>query len=935
MNAVPRIVVALVFLISIFGSDASAQKHIYMTQAHLNAIKARVDQNQEPWKSAWQAFQGEIQDAMNARPRSVVDNGGPYYNGPGTATVHHWGNDRTYSSDGVNNEASNREDAYAFFDMSEWVRNLGLAYGITGNDAYARKAIDFLHHWCLKPATYMIPSAKTFGPHTKGANGNANEASMYNAVTRLVFGASFVMDHAYWNTKGANAKAQIRQWFQDYYTSLQANPSPYDNNFETRHVELSMAISSLLGNTSGFNKAVSAFKAHVDQALSTSGSNRGMPRHEVKRAAGISYSMIVMMVLYRTAEIAHTYNGTDLWSYTTAGQPVPALEALADYMAPYLSDPNIPERWESEGRTTSGGDVTEEELKEFAGPYEMAYLRLGKRTYMDVIRRGGRPLVGEDRHEPLTLLYASGAGEAVSSPQTPPPPSNSSPSVALKAPADKATFTAPAGITLEADAADADGSVVKVEFYANGTKIGEDRSRSFVYNWTGVAAGSYRITAKATDDDGAQTTSAPITVYVAGRAGGGISLPSALDVVRVSAGTAQLPNVAANVLDDDLATRWSAQGNGQRITFDLGSVATVKSLKVAWFRGDRRRATFDVEVSTDGKAWTRVFSGRSSGTTRQLEAYDVADRDARYVRLVGHGNSDNNWNSVTEVKIYGALGADAGGDAGTDVPPTYVWLEAEAGSPTAPLRTLRDGAASGGRYVRAPKDRTSTDVPPADGRATYRFSVAEAGTYRVWGRVIVQDTGTDSFWIRMDGGDWVRWNEIDAGTAWHWDAVHDTDNGNAVVDFRLSSGVHTLEVAYRERRAQLDKLLVTDDLGYVPGGAGGSAAKAGTELVASSEQVQVERAPESYRLEENYPNPFNPSTTITYHLPKAAEVTLSVYNALGRRVATLVSGEQPAGTHEVRWDSRDTAGLAVPSGLYFYRIEAGGFQQTRKMLLLK
>ena len=517
------------------------------------------------------------------------------------------------------------------------------------------------------------------------------------------------------------------------------------------------------------------------------------------------------------------------------------------------------------------------------------------------------------------------------------PVTNKPPVVALEAPADGDVFAAPADLRIEADASDADGSVVKVAFYADGAKLGEDRRPPFAYDWTGVAAGSYRLTAEATDDDGARTTSPPVTVNVAGRAGGAITDGpdgEPLPVARVTASASQRPNVPANTLDGDTATRWSALGKGQWIRYDLGERAAVDRIGVAWYRGNERYAHFEVETSADGKAWTRVFSGRSSGRSRQVETYDVADRDARYVRIVGRGTSRNDWNAITEVEIYGA----SSGNGGTEAAPAYVWLEAEAGSPTAPLRVRRSDAASAGRYVEAPGDRYSKAAPPADGRASYRFSVAQAGTYRVWGRVIAANTGSDSFWIRMDGGDWVRWNEIDAGRSWRWDAVHDADEGNAVVGFRLSSGAHTLEVAYRERSARLDKLLVTDDLAYVPSGTGGAApaaAKAGSERATSLEQAEIERAPASYRLEENYPNPFNPSTTITYHLPEAATVTLSVYNAVGQRVATLVSGQRVAGTHRVRWDSRDAAGVTVPSGLYFYRIEAGGFRQTRKMLLLK
>jgi hypothetical protein len=85
----------------------------------------------------------------------------------------------------------------------------------------------------------------------------------------------------------------------------------------------------------------------------------------------------------------------------------------------------------------------------------------------------------------------------------------------------------------------------------------------------------------------------------------------------------------------------------------------------------------------------------------------------------------------------------------------------------------------------------------------------------------------------------------------------------------------------------------------------------------------------------NHPNPFNPSTTIRYALAKAEIATLVVFDTAGRRVRTLVDESQAAGDHEIEFDGRDDRGAGLASGVYFYRLRAGGVTQTRKMVLLK
>ncbi|MRR37883.1 T9SS type A sorting domain-containing protein [bacterium] len=88
--------------------------------------------------------------------------------------------------------------------------------------------------------------------------------------------------------------------------------------------------------------------------------------------------------------------------------------------------------------------------------------------------------------------------------------------------------------------------------------------------------------------------------------------------------------------------------------------------------------------------------------------------------------------------------------------------------------------------------------------------------------------------------------------------------------------------------------------------------------------------PKAVVLDQNYPNPFNPSTTITYALPTSSDVRLSVFDMLGREVSVLVNERRDAGVHEVAFD-----GSGLSSGVYLYRLQAGGFVRTRKLVLLQ
>ncbi len=144
---------------------------------------------------------------------------------------------------------------------------------------------------------------------------------------------------------------------------------------------------------------------------------------------------------------------------------------------------------------------------------------------------------------------------------------------------------------------------------------------------------------------------------------------SKLNVASVSA-NGDDGNVPANTLDGNLNTRWSSKGRtGKYITYDLGSVQKISRVRLAWYKGNQRRAFFKIRVGNSTSTLSTVVdrkSSGSSGNTTQLETYNFSEVSARYIRISCFGNSSSDWNSLTETEIYGNT---SGGDNGGDNPP--------------------------------------------------------------------------------------------------------------------------------------------------------------------------------------------------------------------------------------------------------------------------
>jgi hypothetical protein len=114
-------------------------------------------------------------------------------------------------------------------------------------------------------------------------------------------------------------------------------------------------------------------------------------------------------------------------------------------------------------------------------------------------------------------------------------------------------------------------------------------------------------------------------------------------------------NIPSNVIDDNLNTRWSKDGIGSWIQFDLGSRTKICSVDIAWYRGDMRQNNFAVSISNDSSTFRNVFAGKGSGTTTGFEKYNLpTDSEGRYVRITVDRNTENNWASIAEIAMFGS-----------------------------------------------------------------------------------------------------------------------------------------------------------------------------------------------------------------------------------------------------------------------------------------
>ena len=246
------------------------------------------------------------------------------------------------------------------------------------------------------------------------------------------------------------------------------------------------------------------------------------------------------------------------------------------------------------------------------------------------------------------------------------------------------------------------------------------------------------------------------------------------------------------------------------------------------------------------------------------------------------------------------------------------FYEAECATVGANWQDTGTPAASGGHYVSAIPGMQNVAGPPTDPASTLvlPFEVAADGEFHIYARLSCPTADDDSFYLKVDDGDYVLLNGL-VTTGWEW---RDFDT------YALAAGAHTLTIAFREDGANLDKIAISD-FAQAPTGLGGDALNA----CGATDADGAAGTETGVRLEQNRPNPTGGATSIRYHLPRPDVVTLDVLDVTGRVVHREARTAASAGTHTVEVDTS-----ALSDGVYLYRLRTeSGTTQTRQMALFR
>lgn len=310
------------------GGGIDGDNYIFVTEDELQTQKNRVDTGRQPWKEAYNHLISNADSATNMKMKSVADDGGGH-----TFAVENGRHDYTEAA----------------LSMSHGAQDCGLAYWFTGNDEYARRVVELIHHWALNEDTYMKPTVNV-------ANTGVT-VSQHVTIPGFFYAASFVRDHPAWNKydgakpwedgSAADAEAAFKQWVDDRYqtfpkyaqdTKTENSWCEYNNKWAWRIADRAAA-AAYLGADDYIDRAKKMYKAEARQCTGDSDPNHrpwtdfeneadkwaydgsanpkknALFKSELVRDNGYVYTAYNLEAMMLSPMVFNRYDGTDLWGF--------------------------------------------------------------------------------------------------------------------------------------------------------------------------------------------------------------------------------------------------------------------------------------------------------------------------------------------------------------------------------------------------------------------------------------------------------------------------------------------------------------------------------------------------------------------------------------------------------------------------------------------
>lgn len=246
-----------------------------------------------------------------------------------------------------------------------------------------------------------------------------------------------------------------------------------------------------------------------------------------------------------------------------------------------------------------------------------------------------------------------------------------------------------------------------------------------------------------------------------------------------------------------------------------------------------------------------------------------------------------------------------------------IWLESECGIVGSDWKITATPVASNNFYTKVRSGLNGVAQAPVDssGAIYFQFTIKNDSTYHVFARVNNLSNSDDSFWIKMDDGNFDNINDLKSN-GWQWKLLN---------SYELNAGEHTLSIAYCEAGASLDKICISS-YPYLPSLRGEDALNICVpEIISGLNDPSVEQG---FSLGQNYPNPFNGKTVIPFEIPVNSMVSIKVRNMVGSVITEIAGQEYIAGKHTVEFNAEN-----LPKGVYFYTIQADKFVASNMMII--